>query len=521
MPPNVEESRRGEHEHHQHQHKRSADDEGTLLGRPGGISDDAQSSLLLTPHPDDAMGTQLSPTLSSLQSVFMLCNSAIGAGVLSLPFAFQHAGLLGGILLCVVMAGAESFTMYVLSKFAQRHNAETYGSLVRATLGRKLTALLVVVMILHLFGSCLVYMIIIGDTLTSLGEQSFGPGLWFLDRRIVISFVGLGVLYPLCCLRRLGHLSLVSVFAVLGFMYTSGIVLYQGGKVATERHDFMEGVELFHFNIKALYAIPIVVFGFNCHANVVAVFTELSEAPDLLFAGMPADPRTYRTLPAYVPRPATTKLINMIGVIMAAMLTILAGYVCVGIAGYIGYPGIVGSNVLNSLPQDKWYVQTAQLVVALVVMGHYPLNHHPARDGMHDVLDLLGFSHHPRFLSHIFTAVFVGGTVGLALVVRSLGAALHVLGGTAASFMIFCLPGLMLVNAGIVKQSVGILDRMEEDPSWTHDTMDEPMVRQAALKGIKKTGLVYSPGKSWAAGIMLLVVGVGIFGITLLTAMED
>eukprot|EP00967_Tisochrysis_lutea_P004192 scaffold4974_cov16-Tisochrysis_lutea.AAC.1 len=92
MPPNVEESRRGEHEHHQHQHKRSADDEGTLLGRPGGISDDAQSSLLLTPHPDDAMGTQLSPTLSSLQSVFMLCNSAIGAGVLSLPFAFQHAG---------------------------------------------------------------------------------------------------------------------------------------------------------------------------------------------------------------------------------------------------------------------------------------------------------------------------------------------------------------------------------------------------------------------------------------------
>lgn len=42
------------------------------------------------------------------------------------------------------------------------------------------------------------------------------------------------------------------------------------------------------------------------------------------------------------------------------------------------------------------YVQTAQLVVTLVVMGHYPLNHHPARDGMHDVLNLLGFEHHPR-----------------------------------------------------------------------------------------------------------------------------
>eukprot|EP00983_Pelagomonas_calceolata_P033757 1057602-Pelagomonas_calceolata.AAC.2 len=43
------------------------------------------------------------------------------------------------------------------------------------------------------------------------------------------------------------------------------------------------------------------------------------------------------------------------------------------------------------------------------------------------------------------------------------------------------------------------------DPSWTHDTMDEPMVRQAALKGIKKTGLVYSPGvwvRGWGWGCL-------------------
>ena len=52
------------------------------------------------------------------------------------------------------------------------------------------------------------------------------------------------------------------------------------------------------------------------------------------------------------------------------------------------------------------FVQTAQLVVALVVMGHYPLNHHPARDGMHDVLDLLGFEQHPRYVCG-FVSMFV------------------------------------------------------------------------------------------------------------------
>ncbi len=43
------------------------------------------------------------------------------------------------------------------------------------------------------------------------------------------------------------------------------------------------------------------------------------------------------------------------------------------------------------------------------------------------------------------------------LQVSDLGAVLHMVGGTAASFMIFVLPGLMLVNAAIVKGPVGNL----------------------------------------------------------------
>ena len=41
--------------------------------------------------------------------------------------------------------------------------------------------------------------------------------------------------------------------------------------------------------------------------------------------------------------------------------------------------------------------------------------------------------------------------------VTDLGAVLHMVGGTAASFMIFVLPGLMLVNAAIVKGPAGNL----------------------------------------------------------------
>ena len=39
------------------------------------------------------------------------------------------------------------------------------------------------------------------------------------------------------------------------------------------------------------------------------------------------------------------------------------------------------------------------------------------------------------------------------LQVKDLGSVLHMVGGTAAAYMIFCLPGLLLVNAAIVKHS--------------------------------------------------------------------
>ena len=35
--------------------------------------------------------------------------------------------------------------------------------------------------------------------------------------------------------------------------------------------------------------------------------------------------------------------------------------------------------------------------------------------------------------------------------VKDLGSVLHMVGGTAASFMIFFLPGMLLINAAIVK----------------------------------------------------------------------
>ena len=59
---------------------------------------------------------------------------------------------------------------------------------------------------------------------------------------------------------------------VIGFVYTAIVVVIRGSQITAERGDFSD-VKLFNWSFDALFAIPIVVFGFNCHANVVTIFT--------------------------------------------------------------------------------------------------------------------------------------------------------------------------------------------------------------------------------------------------------
>ena len=59
-------------------------------------------------------------------------------------------------------------------------------------------------------------------------------------------------------------------------------------QAALHREPHLAGVVLFKVDVSALYAVPIIVFGFNCHPNVVAVFTELARDPGRLIPRLPS-----------------------------------------------------------------------------------------------------------------------------------------------------------------------------------------------------------------------------------------
>jgi amino acid permease len=63
------------------------------------------------------------------------------------------------LILSATVAAMEGFTMYVLAKFAERYDADSYGQLIRRALGRKTAAVLSAVLLVYLWGSCVAYLV--------------------------------------------------------------------------------------------------------------------------------------------------------------------------------------------------------------------------------------------------------------------------------------------------------------------------------------------------------------------------
>ncbi len=57
---------------------------------------------------------------------------------------------------------------------------------------------------------------------------------------------------------------------------------------------------------------------------------------------------------------------------------------------------------------------------------------------------------------------------------------------------------------------------MEHEPTQT--TLDVPLLAREDERGIKRVGIIYSPRKSWWAGVFLMGLGSVIFLITIVTA---
>ena len=167
------------------------------------------------------------PLLSSQKGATInLINCAIGAGIVGLPHALSHSGVIIGVPLLALVCYLTHYAIMLIIKMAHANKVMRFQDLVERLLGRSGFVIFSLAQFILPFGTLCAYGIIIGDYLVHL-EALTGISL-FGNRTFVILSSTILLMLPLSLytnMAKLEYFSAVSVGSVLV------IILAIGGKM--------------------------------------------------------------------------------------------------------------------------------------------------------------------------------------------------------------------------------------------------------------------------------------------------
>ncbi|XP_034019059.1 putative sodium-coupled neutral amino acid transporter 8 [Thalassophryne amazonica] len=382
------------------------------------------------------------PRLGSFGAVFIMLKSALGAGLLNFPWAFQKAGgastavsvevvlsLCPQVSLVFLVSG-----LVVLGYASSVSRQKTYQDVVREVCGRAAGRLCEVCFCFNLFMICVAFLVVVQDqleklcmslyeTVTESGEGEI-PYYWYTNQRFALLVLCLVIVLPLSIPKEIAIQKYTSVLGTLAASYlcVAVIVKYyimdkQEVVIAAEHS---KGVGLWE---SVFSVVPTICFGFQCHEACIAIYSSMENQ----------------------------KLSHWVLISVVSMLFCLLIYTLTGVYGYLTFGQAVASDILMSYPGNDVVMIISRLLFGISIITIYPIILLLGRSVILNLM--LHFRRHQcGIVTHLFesrcrvalTVVWITVTLLIAMFVPDMGKVISVIGGISA-FFIFIFPGQCLV----------------------------------------------------------------------------
>lgn len=349
-------------------------------------------------------------------SVFTLCSSTIGAGLLSIPYSVGLCGAVLGFLL--IMLGGMTYTMYykVLINACSTCKIYSYEDIVQFYYGEVGRRAAEISVILICFGSFTAYMTIVVEltlsVFTSLGIIGGGDEL----RVILLAALTIGLWLPLSMAEQLSSLRYVAVLCVFGIVYITAVVVGQSPSYIAANIDHLAESGAYIFtDLKVLDAASVMFFAYDGIQSAPIIFEELIN-------------RSKRRM---------NKVINR------SFLFLTVFYSLLGVLGYLSYAPTVPELILFRQPlegdqEHDWVMVIGRVVIAVSLAVAVPINLLPTRRGIeHMVIGERGFS---SWANQALTTGLLGLAFILAAGVPSAVVYFKLMGGLLSVILVFILP---------------------------------------------------------------------------------
>ncbi|NXE80636.1 AVT2 protein, partial [Cochlearius cochlearius] len=367
--------------------------------------------------------------LSSAGAVFIMLKSALGAGLLSFPWAFSRAG--GAAPALLVELGSLVFLvsgLAVLGYAAALSAQPTYQGVVRAVCGAAAGKLCEVCFLLNLFMISVALLRVVGDQLEKLCDSLYPNGTlsgapppppWYADQRFTLSALCVLVIFPLSIPREIGFQKYSSILGTLAACYLTLVIVLKYHLQA----ESLGAPELPQPPRASSWAsvfsvIPTICFGFQCHEACVAIYSSMRNQ----------------------------SFSHWVAVSVLSMLICLLIYSLTGLYGYLTFGEAVASDVLMSYPGNDPVVIIARLLFGVSIVTIYPIVVLLGRSVVRDMwvtpkrrAAVVPDAHEQRSRVAL-TVAWMATTLAIALFVPDIGKVIELIGGISA-FFIFIFPG--------------------------------------------------------------------------------
>ncbi|OVA07445.1 Amino acid transporter [Macleaya cordata] len=367
-------------------------------------------------------------------AVFNLATSIIGAGIMALPATMKVLGVFLGLVLIVLMGILSEISIELLVRFSVLCKASSYGEVVQSALGRSARILSELCIIINNAGVLVVYLIIMGDVMSGslhhegVFDQWLGHGFWD-HRKLVILFIVVVFLAPLCVLEKIDSLSLTSAASVaLAIVFVVvccviAFIKFVEGRIETPRMgpDFGSKKAI----LDLLVVIPIMTNAYVCHFNVQPIYNELEGR--------------------------YPQKMNQVGRITTVLCVVV--YASTAVSGYLLFGNDTESDVLTNFDKDLG-VRFSSILNYIVRVGYifhlilvFPVIHFSLRQ----TVGALVFKESGRLLKNrkrslALTAVLLGLIYLGSTMIPNIWVAFKFTGATTAVSLGFIFPSLIALR---------------------------------------------------------------------------
>lgn len=363
-------------------------------------------------------------------AAFLLVNSALGAGVLNIPAAFEKAG---GIwvtcLLQLLMMFLLGSTMLVLAYCSDLNQCSTYHDVLLTMCGRRAQQLSAFSILMTCYGICITFLIIIGDQYDRIFASVQGPDYchsWYMNKHFTISATAILLILPMCYFQRLDFLRYASSLGIFAMVYPVLLTVYEYFMIGNTNVELKTSPDSF---ISLLTVIPMISFAYQTHEIVVPVYACMSNRNIWDFSKATA----------------------------LAMFFLFVVYTIAGTFGYWTFGSMVPQDIMQLYNARDPIVMVGILALILKMITTYPpivVCGRGAVDGLYaEICHLTAdqFIAGEKFRRYLITSVWFVTTLFLSIYTPNIGVAIELL-GCLAFFNVFIFPGCCLISLVTRKQ---------------------------------------------------------------------